>query len=313
MNKYLKIGLLGCFLTIIFSSVLPKNLNPAKEKNMPAVEEKVLQPAAVTRWIETASQKALTEKDPYQRTYLLSMPLLASAYLEEISLYEVIAVSTKQALSKIPVEQNSRKAWLLGRYLAAENLLTKNSPAVDALAHQYAAWGWGYLANANEATYHATHTAMMQAAFDLTKNYQKNKTSKEINPKKIADDLSSLLWVWVLNLQAAANADDGETYQQILAHIQHVTHKKSIAGALSTGIPDTDYQAWALSIVYFSAKKMDDEDLSRSISPALTAAMNRAEKGGEKLRPAFVLAQSNTQAENNKIAQQENTLPRAKL
>lgn len=277
---------------------------------------------AARKWIRLAFQKARSEIDPYKRAYLLSMPLLVSVQLRETAQHPLITSWMDQALLAMTPDQNSRKAWLSGRYLKAK--MAMRSPEVNTFAGElralldhpnttidaYSAWGWGYLAMHGES-YTQAKTPMMQSAFYNTQRYLTHKADKIKlgESKDLAEELSSLLWVRVVHLQAAADAGDKETYQIILRNIQLVAYKGSVVEALLAGIPDADYQAWALSMVYSSAKKMGDVALCHAVLPALCASMQRAEKGGEPLAAAFMLAQCDMLSAENRMAVQQDYAP----
>lgn len=288
MNNYKLLW--GCLLIIIVSSAFSINLCTTSGIQMTA-EKKELS-ATNLQWVEAAYQRAEAEKDAYKRAYSLSMLLIISAKSGDISSYQRINAAMSSALGQMTSEQNSRKAWLLGRRLAAAKAV--NSPDVDAitatlkaLLHNskttpdiYTAWAWGYLADVSPEEYHAAKTSMTQAAVDVTKKYDVLKEKKEEPPEKVAEELSSVLWAWVMNLQAAANAGDRENYQRILAEIENITQQKSITNALSNGIPIADYRAWALAIAYFAAVVIEDKERSDELRMALPNAIKLTRESG---------------------------------
>lgn len=259
-------------------------------------EEQKQTGTSTIEWIKKFYGAAITTSDAYGRAYHLSVLLLVCVQ-ESKRDYENIRNEMLSALGKMTPEQNSKKAWLLGRVLVAAKAMNDqktventqvalrdllNSPAT--MKDEYSAWGWGYLANADEAEYKKTKTAMVNAAENETRKYEEA-------PTKTKDMLSSVLWAWVMNLQAAANASDEETYKEALSQIKSATTEKTLASALSKGIPEGDYQAWAFSITYHAAQKMEDKAICAELKPALDASIYRAEKDGEKSMAEAILAQ----------------------
>lgn len=260
-KKYLLQACISCLLIFPIISMADSPIILLKDMDADTT------PYNINLWFESSHKKAMDTTDAYGRAYQLSVLLLVSAN-ENKQDYENVRNEMLRALDKMTPEQNSKKAWLLGRVLVAaktmydweilggstratlRNLLNDPTTTKD----EYSAWAWGYVADDGKVDYNRYKTDMMRAATDLTSQYEQ--------PEKIEGvlSLSSVLWAWVMDLQAAADANDKETFKEILSRIKSITGEKTLTNAFSKGIPEDDYQAWALSIVYSSAQKINDCD-----------------------------------------------------
>lgn len=219
--------------------------------------------------------------------YQLSLPLLASAQQGDEKTYNKILPKMKKALAHISGnDKNSYKAWLLGRMLLAADVLGEKTVAIKirmttilqskfTKKDEYFAWALGYLASSSPTEYKKYKQEMMNTAYALNNIYENAKENQQTH-------LSNALWAWVMNLQAAANAKDQETYNKILNEIKKITQTFSISSALTTGLQRTsqsnDYPAWALSIVYRAAKKMEDRPLIFELENSLSNSIQEAKK-----------------------------------
>lgn len=240
-------------------------------------------------------------KDAYQ----LSLPLLVSAQLGNKELYDRALAKMIVAMKKISApSQNSFKAWLYGRMVFAahsmhdsfheqqylkELMLLLDDP--QTARDRFTTWAMAYVAAANQTDYQQLKEKLKVSADVLTQNYFA--MNKNENKDKLQEARSDALWAWVMNAQAAANANDKESFSDALQQMKKITSQDSISAALTTGLLRTsasnDYPAWAMAIVRLAAVKMDDEKLFVELEKPLNIATQGAAQA-EK-----ILAQVNDQ------------------
>ncbi|MEO8402162.1 MAG: hypothetical protein ABI597_10275 [Gammaproteobacteria bacterium] len=232
---------------------------------------------ALIQHIQSEFQKA---KDD---AYLLSMPLVASAVQGDKKLYQRILPTMLKALKSFPQEKKSFKAWMLGRVLLAADLMNDKT-AVEKICEELkallkdkdmskdrlSAWAIAYLAGLNNAEYTNEKENMIDASHALTKEFIEGKNTST----------TDAMWAWVMSLQAAANANDRETYDLCLQQMLELTHENSIVAAISKGLKKDDYPAWALSIVSLAATNMKEEALFQSLQQPLSDAIQSSKDAG---------------------------------
>jgi len=269
----------------------------------------------------TIDELASTAKDPNAA----SLPLMASAGLGDAKRYAHTCQAMFAALADLDKEPtkypawmrtDSFKAWMWGRVLlAADNmadaktiylsknklssLLNKKMTTADSLA--FYTWALAYDATLNVKEHQKFKKIMFNNAMSLSEK------SKD-NPKD-HDALSDALWAWVMNLSAAAKANDKRTYAMIKEQMTLLTGKESVTQALLAGLLRTaksnDYPAWALGKVSVAAKTMNDEALYEEVTPALHSSIVGANQA--KANAEYILA-----VIESKLSSRQNT-PRAKL
>lgn len=254
---------------------LPRNLNGINypEKN------------SITEMINLLYVSADTKKD----TYSLSLPLMAAAQQGDSETYKKVLASINPLLQNM--KPDSFKAWLLGRLLFAAKSINDNDtinkvqPELQAIINNFDnnnysdiyyafyAWACGYLATLNNDEYFKMKKLMLDSANHLSDAYLGAQNH---------DALSNAMWAWVMDLQAAANANDKETYDFILKKIIEVSGQPTVEKALTNSLIRTatssDYPAWAIGIVQLSAAIMHDKNLN--LHQALTQAISQATSWG---------------------------------
>lgn len=228
--------------------------------------------------------------------YSASLPLIASATLGDEQRYVHALVQMLAHLGTLEtapekfdswMRSNSFKAWMWGRVLLAAKSMDdgetikiakeKLSALLGETANQndnpaFFAWAWGYRAALNNYGYQETRQNMMDAAMQLSE--------KSLAQPNNHDALSDALWAWVMNLSAAANADDQEKYSEIKNQILRLTGKKSVVDALDTGLvrtdTSTDFPAWGLAKLRHAAASMKDSEVFHEAESVLVASIEKA-------------------------------------
>lgn len=246
-------------------------------------------------------------KSSANNPYLASLPLMASAGLGDEKRYAQAREQMLEALNKdlkdYPQEwmqNNSFKAWMLGRVLlaakqmddlktveSAQNNLSKllEEKITEKDNDAFFVWAWGYRAALNKKEYEIANKKMMEGAIKLTHKFIQKPSDHSL--------LSDALWAWTMNLAAAANANDEATYKKIKEFILALTDKKSVADALESGLLRTeksnDYPAWALAKVRLAAGIMQDKVLYKDTNEILSNSTQAARKA-ENAAAEYVLA-----------------------
>ncbi len=238
--------------------------------------------------------------------YAASLPLIASAELGDQSRYIIMLAKMLEQLEVLDksseknwMQNNSFKAWMWGRILLAAdsmNDIATVNKAKDVLKELLKAdltpqdnfafytWAWGYRAALDQKQYANSKKRMLNDAVTLTEKYNLSR-----------DDamLSDALWAWVMNLQAAAFAEDQETYQWIKEQIKIVCGKETVTAALEEGLLRTlesnDYPAWAMAKIRYAAIVMNDHELYQEIESALTASLDGAKNGNAQAEYALAV------------------------
>jgi hypothetical protein len=240
--------------------------------------------------------------EPKYHAYYLSMPLLTAAFLNNELLYKRVLTEIVPVLDNI--QDPAWKAWLEGRVLIAAKqihdtgtydsalLVTKSLlPDKGTEENEFTAWAWGYLASASNDEFNAARNKLLAEGnklSDLFHAINQNPASTDVQ-KQAA--LSNALWVWVMNIQAVANADkskDNEAfYHQCLNSLKSLTGENTVEDALSRGLLRTeasnDYPAWAMAIVRLSAALMKDHDLYNKLDATLAQSIDSAVDPYEKM------------------------------
>lgn len=303
MRVYFKFFLSICFLSLTFLSYKiyseenamfsVKTLAPREIKNLKDVEFPEKNDIR-----NKAAELAAAANDPYAA----SLPMMISAELGDAKEYLNNRRQMVQLLNELDestdpkwkwMQNNSFKAWMWGRILLAAqsigdygqvqsakntlaHLLQTKPTEVDNLA--FTAWAWGYRAALNRSQYHASKKIMMDDAQALADKYQQSGKNS---------DLSDELWGWVMNIQAAARANDKATYEKIKSKIagkEGEALPAEIALALNKGLSHTaasnDYPAWALAKVRLAAAMMGDDKLFIGLAEPLAISIAEANKIG---------------------------------
>jgi hypothetical protein len=213
----------------------------------------------------------------YDDPYHLSIPLLISAALGNATIYHDVHQKMTAAMQKFTQDRtkDSLSAWMYGRMIMAEKYMNEDNPNTllklstflhnpDTQNDQYKAWAYAYWASLNQKEYLAAKVFMLNLATSLT---------TLVKP----EDISNALWIWVMIIQASANAQDKTTYDLAVDHLLRIAQTKSMRTALEK-IPENDFNKWATAIVATSAAKMNK---SESL-PTLTGNPNS---------PDYMLAQ----------------------
>lgn len=245
---------------------------------------------------------AYAAKDPYA----VSFPLIASAEIGDKTQYTVILADMLKALDRLDntdqgaadadavkwMQNNAFKAWMWGRILLSadsigdvdtvkkaqeklKELLKKVTANGD---RAFFTWAWGYRAALNQEEYAISKESMIDDAVLLTKVYKASGGDHDL--------LSDALWAWVMSLQAAANAQDQELYDQIKEQIKWIMGVNSVAQALEKGLLRTaqfnDYPAWAMAKTRYAAMVINDKALYQEIENPVTNSMAGADKLNDK-------------------------------
>jgi len=164
------------------------------------------------------------------------------------------------------------------------------------------AFSWGYLAALNQKQYQLHKADLIVVANELIKEVTQGKS-----PLSDHDRLTNAVWMLVMNLQAAANAQDKKTYNHFLQQLKSVTKQHSVSAALShvliRATDSSDYPAWAMSIVYLSAVTLHDQVLSQELKTSLEQTLrdaqewenrpNQSEENQWKAKAEIVIARLN--------------------
>ncbi len=254
-----------------------------------------------------AGLSAKTNSDEYR----LSMVVIASAQQGNEKLYQKTLMELQNKLNAVAKNKkdpknNSYRAWHLGRILLAadsiddkhtvaqilpelKSLLTDEKTAKDA----YSAWGWGYLASLNKKEYKSAKSKMLESANALTEQYQQAKThadNSEESQMALQIQLSNALWAWVMDAQAAANANDEKIFNFILEQMKTITGEKTVGLALTKGLQrlstSNDYPAWALGIVRLAAATIGNkaiyDELEKPLADSIQGAKDAMKLADDK-------------------------------
>lgn len=216
-----------------------------------------------TRLDVSAILKTLKTDDAYNSSVLL----YAASLLNDSELYSKASSEMDKHLKNAPV--NSFMAWMFGRELLAAQNMNKTA-AVEKLRLQLKAllkpgvvendrcraWALGYLAALNDTEYQEYKDEMIKAANALT-------------------EPADALWAHVMNLQAAARANDEPTFKLILRQMTRFTGKATVSEALAQ-IPATDWQAWAAAMTLKSAAQIGDTQLTEELNKSLPVVIQQA-------------------------------------
>jgi hypothetical protein len=292
---------------------------PTKIKNLKNInfEERSKVEALVDELIKAGT-------DPYTA----SLPLIAAAELGDAKRYEVSKNQMLKALEMLDeqptnysewMRNNSFKSWMWGRVLlAADSMndgttisIAKNKLAVlleekitpqDSLA--FFTWGWGYRAALDQKEYDASYKKMFDGAMQLTARYRGGKGDH--------DALSNALWAWVMNLPAAANADDTHKYTWIKQQILFLTGETSVTNAIEKGLLRTaasnDYPAWALAKIRCAAVTMNDKELYQEIDTELNSSISASKDAGAKAEYVLAVLESELALINGKDLQSNSSI-----
>lgn len=235
-------------------------------------------------------------KDAKNDEYRLGMVLLASAQQGDEKRYHQTLLQMQTALSKVHDDNNnSYKTWRLGRILLAadsigdtvtvnktltelKNLLADPQTKQDA----FSAWAWGYLAALNETEYKKAKDSMLTAAGSLTATYKKTKQSHSTT--QVESMASDALYAWIMALQAAANAQDRNTYDFIVAQMKAMTGQTSLSRVITSNLhrnsESNDYPAWALGMVRLAAATIHDKHVYEELNAPLNEYIQGAKEAG---------------------------------
>lgn len=229
--------------------------------------------------------------------YNASLPLMASAELGNNQLYSSSLDVIRKQLSLLDepaapdssidwMKNNSFKAWMWGRILLSAKAMN-DQPTLEASAKKlvgylgekptpqdnlaFSAWARGYLAALDHKNYDAQRQALEDEGDALSAIYASSVKQ---------DDLSNALWAWVMDIQAAALANDADFYNAIKGKMMQVTGQDSVSGALENGLicteKSSDYPAWAMAKVRLAAAMMHDESLVGELENPVQRAIVKA-------------------------------------
>jgi hypothetical protein len=223
--------------------------------------------------------------------YTLSLLLLISSQLGEISLYHKVLNQFQSAM--VGYAHDSFSLWLYGRALFSAmscqdernireikdrvRLLLETSTKKENL-DKYTLWGLCYASLVDQELYESYKNLMLKSSHHLSKDYLDY--FPQIKQSLHAENnLSDILWIWIMMLYAASHNKDKTFYEDSLGQILQVTQTKAIGDALLTGLETTqtsnDYPAWALSIVRLGTQAMQDNALFDELEELLEAFLEK--------------------------------------
>lgn len=179
-------------------------------------------------------------------------------------------------LKQISERINSRDAWMLGRMIAAALYMSdkttadnfakimavhlerediKNNPTA------FSVWANGYLLEYYAKTSSRKYKKFVDAAL-TNANTVIAAAKQTINYQNFKNDeiLSTIIWIDVVNLYAAAVAQDKVNYDAIKTAMQTDTKSDSVVNALEK-VPKMDFHMWAYFWTMRAAKARGDEAL----------------------------------------------------
>ncbi len=229
--------------------------------------------------------------------YKLSIPLLLASQTGDDHNYDDARNKMQTAMMQLSndASKNSYAAWLYGRMAIAAQFKHDNTSDAriklqallqnkETQADRFKAWAYGYLASLNQQDFDDVKPAMQKLADKLTEDYQ------GINKDKLS--LSDVSWVWVMVLQAAAPYDE-ILYTHAIKQLRAITKTNSLSRALTTGIPEEDFNQWSKAIAYVAAKQRNDVTNMTALESAKTDLRVNTPDG--------MLAQVTYQRANNTI------------
>ncbi len=246
--------------------------------------------------------KASTEKTD---AYELSMVLLMSAILGHQDFYNQASDNMQSAMKndRFPSWASDNipgmKAWMQGRMFVAANMMgdtrqadkmneelegfLKNRPAES---NELIAWAWAYWASGLEGIkYSKAKDRMLADADALTNLHAKFKTA---DVKKEPAARSNALWAWVMNLFAAAHANDKATYDIALNNIKRLVKADNdkpemFIQKLFEQFPASDYRAWGLANMRVAASMMRDTELLNALEVPVKKAIQDSKIEQDKI------------------------------
>ncbi|HSW69946.1 MAG TPA: hypothetical protein VLI69_07355 [Gammaproteobacteria bacterium] len=273
------------------TSIHPKNLNGISFKARKEVET-------------IADNLSVSAHDPYAA----SLPLIVSAELGDKKRYKLMRdhmLVELNALQKKPTDfpqwmrNESFKGWMLGRVLLAADAMTNTAMVMqirckllhvleepltkdDSLA--FHTWAEAYFTAMDKKNYRMYQEKMRHDTMTLSDEYKAKRTHEA---------LSNVLWACVMDLYAAANAEDRQNYELIKQEIRSLTGTESVSEGLEKNLLRTadsnDYPAWAMARVRLAAAVMHDADLYSEIEGALTSSTEGAKKADAKAEYALAI------------------------
>ncbi|MBA3816258.1 MAG: hypothetical protein H0X29_07010 [Parachlamydiaceae bacterium] len=240
----------------------------------------------------------LYSKTDQSSSYQLTISLLLSSQLGDVELYtEVLKkIYTNLGLTfkTTPEEfqsivagwegQVSFNIWLLGRVLvSADNMQDKHTGSrVASLMHSslttiekvdpFSTWAWGYL---------AAHYASDKKEYPYYR-IQMLESTEALKKQAIEKEKDNVQWALRMDILAAGNSGDRETYNKLLQEFKEWTGKETISKAILT-IPKEDFTAWALAIVRIAAAKVKDIDTYQELALTLEQAIKDSPSEQDKL------------------------------
>ena len=280
---------------------------------LPLFDAKDLKTAkAKTDHSSQALKSSLAEISSNQSSvYPISLALIASAIIDSKSQDKTAFLSLYHKIMPL-IDFNSAdvfNAWMLGRVLLATHLCGYNGKDVDKLKpalikmlqkipstqsknsdptelnKSMYAWAYAYLGSVNSVEYFKHKPDMLFIIEDLEKKYKNfdiNFPTAIISKKQ--ELLSNFIWVQVMYLQAAANAKDKSAYDMIISKLKSTTSQTSLGNLtefLGRTEDSSDYPAWALGFISYSAYLMKDKPLYNSLKQPLESSIETANKWGE--------------------------------
>lgn len=278
----------------ITSYLYAAQMNTNRIKNLSNID--FPEKKAISSYLLELTKTRISNTTPYS----LSISMIASAALDAQILYPLFKEDMLWSLDNLesPIQKNipqwmrsnSFKAWMWGRVLLSADSVNDTKAAAIALGNlwffldqesstdknpEFYTWAWAYRAAYNQQQYAISKDKMLQGAYKLTETYQISASQT---------NLSNALWAWVMNLQAAAYADDQETYEICKEQIKFITKASTVTQGLNIGLirsaDSNDYPAWAIAKVRYAASIAGDEVLYSELDHCLNASIAAAKKKG---------------------------------
>lgn len=217
-------------------------------------------------------------EDPGESPYNYSVILLGSSLLHDEGIYKTARDHLIELLNgpndsfESWMKTKSFRAWMLGRLAVAGVYMGQPKHVKEALDQlipllnseacekdEMSAWGWGYyLACVDEKEYDANKQAMLDAVIAVIDS----------------GSIANMLWVLAMDMEVAATAKDGATYDSIAEQMKSLTHTSSLTEALSH-IPNTDWHAWAIAKVRKAAAMLGKDEDVKSLEHATQASISQ--------------------------------------
>jgi len=229
--------------------------------------------------------------DGQKDAYPLSVPLIASAQHGDTATYRLLLKKVNTALTEVD-KVDAFRAWILGRVLfAADSIHDRDTVKATerelaqlladeklqnldpgSLDHAMVAWAYGYFAGVSRQNYEQMKVPMLLALSKLEFAARQDTSGH--------DRVSNAVWAAVLVVNASANVQDREIYDDTLSRLKAIGDKGSVSSVLETALTRTadssDYPAWTIGMVRVSATTMRDRLLESELAQPLRDAIRQA-------------------------------------